>query len=166
MKIIGVDPGSRRIGIGIIERRGSSLYLLKADLLPIQSTNDADALLETKEGLMSLLKEFTPDIFAIEKLYFSNNQKTAFQVAQSRGVLIMCASEFGLPVYEYSPNEVKLGIAGYGMADKKAVAKMVRLTLKIDTLHVVDDVTDALAIAIVAAGKALLEKNPHSGRLK
>ena len=115
---------------------------------------------------MSLLKEFTPDIFAIEKLYFSNNQKTAFQVAQSRGVLIMCASEFGLPVYEYSPNEVKLGIAGYGMADKKAVAKMVRLALKINALHVVDDVTDALAIAIVAAGKALLEKNPHSGRLK
>jgi crossover junction endodeoxyribonuclease RuvC len=87
----------------------------------------------------------------IEKLYFAKNQKTAIAVAQARGVVLLSVGEHGIPVKEYTPNEVKSGITGYGFSDKKAVLKMVRLILGKHDLKIIDDASDALAIAIVAA---------------
>ena len=154
---LGIDPGTRRIGYGIVEKKkDNSLYFLTAGILDIKSTDDIGALSETQKGLRALLKKYKPDVFSIEKLYFAKNQKTAIAVAQARGVILLAAHEAGVLIKEYAPNEIKLGITGYGFADKKAVLKMVQLILGKHDLKMIDDASDALAIAIMAAN----DRNP------
>ncbi len=150
-RFLGIDPGTRRVGYGIVERRAGKLSLVDAGLLTVTSTNDADALFEIKSGIAGLLRTSSPEAVAIEKLYFAKNQKTALQVAEARGVIIATVREHGTPIIECNPNEIKLSIAGYGNADKRAVAKMVRLTLGVTELHMIDDASDALALAILCA---------------
>jgi crossover junction endodeoxyribonuclease RuvC len=157
MVILGIDPGSKRIGYGIIEKSGSSLNFLSAGILSIRNKNLPDTLTEVKSGVDNLIRKFRPGVLAIEKLYFVKNQKTALSVAEARGVIILSASQKSLKIKEFSPNEVKSGVAGYGLADKKAIAKMVSFILKKPLIKVIDDATDALAIAIVAAQKLKLD---------
>jgi len=145
---LGIDPGTRRIGYGIVEKNFADTRFVAAGILRIEGKDDIAALQETKDGIDSLIKKFKPDILAIEKLYFAKNQKTALAVAQARGVILLAAKECGIPIREYAPNEVKSNIAGYGLADKKAILKMVRLILGRRDLKVIDDASDALAIAI------------------
>ncbi len=151
MIILGIDPGTRRIGYGIIKSERGKLELLDAGLIPIKSDDDHNALLETKQGMDKLCLIHKPDICAIEKLYFSKNQKTAMQVAAARGVIVLSALEHGIPLSEFAPNEVKSLVTGYGGADKKAILKMVRLILKRPELKIIDDASDALAIAIAGS---------------
>ncbi len=149
---LGIDPGTRRIGYGIIEKVHADVCFIAAGILEIASSRDTDdiaALQETKRGIDVLIKKYKPDVFAIEKLFFAKNQKTALAVAQARGVILLAAAECGLAVKEFTPNEVKLGISGYGLADKKAMLKMVRLILGQHDLKIIDDASDALAIAIM-----------------
>jgi len=153
MIILGIDPGSRRIGFGLIRKEKGLLEMIDAGILKIKSKNDLDAIVEIKNQLSRIISEYAPALMAIEKLYFVKNQKTALAVAQSRGVIIFVATEKGLPIKEFSPNEIKAGLTGYGLADKKAVAKMVKLILKKPDLKILDDATDALAVAIVASSK-------------
>ena len=152
MIALGIDPGTRRIGYGVVECDGPALRFVDAGILSIASKDDVPALEETKRGIDALIKKHKPDVVAIEKLFFAKNQKTAIAVAQARGVVLLAATECGLPLKEYTPNEVKLGVTGYGLADKKAVLKMVRLTLGKHDLAVIDDASDALALAIMACG--------------
>jgi len=156
MIALGIDPGTRRVGYGVVRKDGGVVAFIAAGLLDIKSSDDITALYEAKRDTDRLIKKYTPDIMGIEKLYFVKNQKTAIAVAQARGVILLSARERGIPVKEYAPNEVKLGIAGYGFADKKAVLKMVRLILGKHDLKIIDDASDALAIAIVAAGERLI----------
>jgi crossover junction endodeoxyribonuclease RuvC len=149
MTILGIDPGTRRIGYGVVRKEGSDACFVVAGILDIVGTDDISALAEVKEGIDALIKKYKPDGFSIEKLYFAKNQKTALAVAQARGVILLSASERGIPIREYAPNEVKLGIAGYGFADKRAMLKMTKLILKTPDLKVIDDASDALAIAIM-----------------
>ena len=149
-KILGIDPGSRRIGYGVIEKSGSELTLLAANLFKIKSKDDMGALLETKQEIDKLIKIHKPDLLAIEKLYFAKNRKTGLEVAQARGAVILSALEHKIKIKEYAPNEIKMNLTGYGFSDKKAVAKMVRLILKKPDFEVIDDVSDAVGIAIVA----------------
>ena len=153
MITLGIDPGTRRIGYGIIEGEGNSLSFLCAGILTIESTDDASALHETKTEVGKLIKKYKPAVMGIEKLFFAKNQKTAMAVAQARGVILLAAQEAAVPIKEYTPNEVKLGITGYGFADKKAVLKMVRLILGKQDLKVIDDASDALALAIMASSR-------------
>lgn len=153
MIALGIDPGTRRVGYGLVKSAGSELAFIAAGILAIKSTDDAQALRETKEELDALIKKYRPDVMGVEKLYFAKNQKTALAVAQARGVVLLAATERGLPIKEYTPNEVKLGVTGYGLADKKAVLKMVRLMLGKHDLAVIDDASDALALAIMASGR-------------
>ena len=154
---LGIDPGTRRIGYGIIRKDGGDAVFVAAGLLDIKSGDDVAALREAKRETDLLIKKYKPDIMGIEKIYFAKNQKTAIAVAQARGIIILSASENNIPIKEYTPNEVKLGVTGYGFADKKAVLKMVRLILGKQELKVIDDASDALAIAIIAAGERLTE---------
>lgn len=148
---LGIDPGTRRIGYGVVEKKkDNSLCLLAAGILDVKSTDDIAALSETKKGVGVLLKKYKPDVFAVEKLYFGKNQKTAIAVAQARGVIILAAHEANISIKEYAPNEIKLGVTGYGSSDKKAVLKMVQLLLGRRDLDIIDDASDALAIAIMA----------------
>ncbi|HEX4104568.1 MAG TPA: crossover junction endodeoxyribonuclease RuvC [Candidatus Paceibacterota bacterium] len=153
MIALGIDPGTRRIGYGLVKHERGAFTLMAAGILEIKSKDDASALRETKDGIDALIKKHKPEVMGIEKLFFAKNQKTAIAVAQSRGVALLAATECGLPLKEYTPNEVKLGVTGYGLADKKAVLKMVRLTLGAHDLAVIDDASDALALAIMACGR-------------
>ena len=151
MIILGLDPGSTRVGYGFIRKEGQQLSFLNAGLLSITSTDPHRRLVELEASLFTLLRATTPHVVAIEKLFFMRNMKTAVAVSQSRGVLLLTLAKQKLPVLEYSPLEIKQGITGYGMASKKSVATVVAKILRIPPLHVHDDVTDALAAAILAS---------------
>jgi crossover junction endodeoxyribonuclease RuvC len=151
---LGIDPGTRRIGYGIVRSDGSSLTFVAAGILKIASDNDSSALEEAKQEIDALIKKHKPEIVAVEKLYFAKNQKTAIAVAQARGVILLAIEENHVELRECTPNEVKLGVTGYGFADKKAVLKMVRLILGNHDLKVIDDASDALALAILACNGA------------
>lgn len=152
MIILGIDPGTARAGYGVINTGGGGgPALVTAGILKVSKADDAPAILEDiHAGVERLCAEHKPEILAIEKLYFAKNQKTAFAVAEARGVILLAARNIGLEVREYSPTEVKANLTGYGGADKKAVLKMVRLVLRKPDLKIVDDASDALALALVA----------------
>lgn len=157
MIALGIDPGTRRIGYGVVACDGPDAVFVDAGILEVVSADDVPALEETKRGVDRLIKKHRPDVVAVEKLFFAKNTKTAIAVAQARGVILLAAKERGVRIKEYAPNEVKMGIAGYGFADKKAILKMVRLILKKQDLAVIDDASDALALAILSTGDRLLD---------
>ena len=151
MIILGLDPGSVRIGYGLIEKNKNKLTLVKSGLLKIKSRDKQQRLLELEKDFSKLIKKNKPDLIAMEKLFFMKNLKTALEVAQSRGVLTLIIVKHKIPLLEFSPSEIKIAVTGYGMADKKAVAKMISLILKTGEIKGPDDVTDAVATAITAA---------------
>ena len=151
MLILGIDPGSTRVGYGLIKKEKSGLRFIMAGLLKISSKDKNQRLVELEKSFSAILKKEKPDLAAIEKIFFMRNLKTAIEVAQSRGVLTLLVTKYKIPLLEYSPLEIKQRITGHGMADKKMVANMVAKILKINKINKYDDVTDALAIAIVAS---------------
>lgn len=150
MKILGIDPGSTRVGYGLIEKKKNNLKFLRAGLLKIKSRDKNQRLLDLEISFSRLLKKEKPNLVALEKLFFVKNLKTALEVSQSRGVLVLTILKNKLPLIEISPSEAKLMVSGDGRASKKAVAKMVGYFLKINTAKQIDDITDALALAIAA----------------
>lgn len=155
MRILGIDPGTSRIGFGLIETEGG-LRLLKFGTIEATEKTLPEKISAATGQLRTLLKELRPEFVGIEKLFFAKNTKTAISVAQSRGAIISVLMEHGLPIAEFSPTEVKSQVAGHGLADKKSVAKMVGVILKVKELPGYDDASDALAIAIAAAGQQKL----------
>lgn len=153
MRVLGIDPGSRRIGYGVIEH-GARPRLIAAGLLPITAARDAEALVELRERLLELVTLHEPALVGVERLFFAKNRTTGIAVGQARGVIVECLQSRGVPIAELTPNEVKQGVTGSGNAPKAAVAKMVRLILGMHGAALVDDATDALAIALVAAQRA------------
>ncbi len=154
MIVLGIDPGTTRIGYGVIETSGNSLRHIASGVLPLvpRATN-AEKLLEIKTSLEKLLEEVRPEKVGIERLFFSKNKKTALAVAEARGVLVATVARNNIPLFELAPNEVKLAVTGNGSSKKSEVAKMVSLLLRFDVSHLLDDATDALAIAIASANK-------------
>lgn len=148
--ILGIDPGTQRIGYGIIEIKNNNINLKNCGILKIKK-KDINLLKEVYNQINKIILKWKPQILSIEKLYFSKNQKTAISVAEVRGVILLTALEKNIKIKEYSPNEIKSLITGYGFADKKAVAKMVNLILKLNNHKLIDDTTDAIAISLVAA---------------
>lgn len=157
MKILGIDPGTTRIGYGLIESSGGDLLALNYGLLDITGKNDSEKLLSAGETFKKLLEKTKPDLVAIEELFFTKNQKTAMAVAGARGVLKFIALQKGYTVREYGPGEVKLAVTSYGASDKKAVTEMTKRILKLKSIAGPDDVADALAIAITAASRAKID---------
>jgi crossover junction endodeoxyribonuclease RuvC len=155
MIVLGIDPGTKRIGYGLVKKDGPHFTCLDAGILKVSSSEQKLILQEAKQGLSEVIKKYDPQLLAIERLYFAKNKKTALSVAEARGVILLSAAEYGIPVIEYAPNAVKLGVAGYGNADKKAVWKMVQLTLKLQG-NLIDDASDALALAIMGCGERLV----------
>lgn len=150
MIILGIDPGSTRIGYGAInyDREPS---LIRYGTLEIVDRNPAGQIREAVMGFSALLEELQPTLVAVEKIYFEKNRKTGIAVAQTRGALIAEIQKHGLRFREYDPTTIKKTVAGYGRADKKAVAKMVCISLKVPSLSGHDDASDALAVALTAA---------------
>jgi crossover junction endodeoxyribonuclease RuvC len=151
MVILGIDPGSVRVGFGVIEKIGGRLSYVQSGLLKVVSGSPATRLITLETEFTSLLRKTRPEIVGLERLFFMKNQKTAFSVAEARGILLGVLAKRAIPWVEFTPPQVKLATTGDGRASKSAVAKMVRHFLSLSAYAVVDDVTDALAIAIAAS---------------
>lgn len=151
-KILGIDPGTNILGWGLIEKNGSKITALKYGCVRTESNSHLpDRLLIIFRALCDILTKESPDEVAIEELFFFKNQKTVMSVAQARGAAVVSAKQKGLPVFEYTPLQVKQALTGYGRADKKQIQEMVKLTCKLKECPQPDDAADALAIAICHA---------------
>ena len=150
MKVLAIDPGYGRCGVAVVEKNnGAKEVLLYSACIETSAKMDFPARLATVVNECArLMDQHAPDCVAIEKLYFEKNQKTAMHVAEVRGALISAANGAGLKVSEYTPGEVKSAAAGWGGADKKAVAQMLHALVKIDKKIQHDDEYDAIAIAV------------------
>ncbi|MEK7640878.1 MAG: crossover junction endodeoxyribonuclease RuvC [Patescibacteria group bacterium] len=155
MRILGIDPGTSRIGFGVIETAGG-LRLVDYGVIEAKEKTLTEKIANFSKKFEKLIKDCNPELAAIEKLFFAKNQKTAIEVAQARGILIAALVNRNIPIVEYGPTEVKLNVTGYGLADKAAVARMVKMILKVKDLPGHDDAIDAIAIAITAASNRLL----------
>ena len=156
MIILGIDPGNVRAGYGFIRKSGSKFIHLKSGVLKIPPHSDLGIqLLALEKDLEKLIGEIKPDLVGIEKIFMTKNKKTGIFVAQARGLIIKIVAEHGLKLVELTPPSIKLAVTGYGRADKKAVAKMVGLFLKMETAGLLDDETDALATAIAASNRVV-----------
>ncbi len=152
MIVLGIDPGYAITGYGIIDYQSNRLTCLDYGTISTQAGLAFELrLLKIADKLDLLIQSWHPEIMAIEELFFSRNTTTAIGTAQARGVAILSGARAGLPVYEYTPMQVKQAVAGYGRAEKQQVQQMVRLLLRMQTLPKPDDAADALAIAICHA---------------
>ena len=156
MKVLAIDPGYGRCGVAVVEKNGGGKeILLYSDCIETSAKEDFPArLLTVADECARLIRQHKPDCVAMEKLYFSNNQKTAMRIAEVRGALINCVSGFGLTVAEYTPGEIKSAAAGSGSADKAQVAKMLHALVKIDKKIRHDDEYDAIAIGVTHLARA------------
>ncbi len=149
MLVLGIDPGTALCGYGLVrqERDEMSLVAYGAVSTPANSPLPA-RLLQIYNELNGLIERHHPDAAAVEKLFFAKNSRTALAVGHARGVALLVAAQAQVPVFEYTPNEVKQAIAGYGGADKNQMQQMVRVLLGLDFVPEPDDAADAVAIAI------------------
>ncbi len=152
MVILGVDPGYAITGYGVVEYNENRLRVLEYGVISTHAGQPfPERLLEIASKLDQLIVTLKPQTMAVEELFFSRNTTTAIGTAQARGVAILCGARSGLPVYEYTPMQVKLAVAGYGKADKAQVQQMVRVLLGLEKIPRPDDAADALAVAICHA---------------
>lgn len=149
MKILGIDPGMAIVGYGLVEYDGEDCTLLHSGSIQTDKNKHESArLLEIYNDMETIVEMYKPDAASIEKLFFFKNQTTVMPVAHARGVILTVLEKYGIPIYEYTPMEVKQVLTGYGRADKKEVEQMVRFTLGAEQLPKLDDTVDAIAIAI------------------
>ena len=149
MTIVGIDPGYAIVGYGAVEFKSNAFKTLEYGAVTTPAGMSFDKRLAVIDReITELMARRKPDSIAVEKLFFNTNQKTAIDVAQARGVMIVAAARLGIPVFEYTPLQVKTAVVGYGRAEKEQVQEMTRIILGLDKVPRPDDVADALAIAI------------------
>jgi crossover junction endodeoxyribonuclease RuvC len=147
--VLGIDPGTARLGYAIVRAERSVLELLCADVIATPATMDMHLRLQLIfQSLLATIARYQPTEMAVEELFFAKNATTAIGVGQARGVALLAAAETGLSVSEYKPMQVKQAIHGYGLATKAQVGEMVRALLRLPALLHPDDAADAAAIAI------------------
>ncbi len=152
MIILGIDPGYAITGFGVVHYKNNHFRVL--DYGVVRTSADMpfpERLLAIQQALGELLDRYNPDCVAIEELFFSRNTTTAIGTAQARGVAVVTSAASDLPVYEYTPMQVKLAVTGYGRAEKQQVQEMVRILLNLTEAPKPDDAADALAVAICHA---------------
>jgi crossover junction endodeoxyribonuclease RuvC len=149
VRVLGVDPGLGRTGVALVEGRPGSLRLVHASCIEIEAGGDDGVrLLVLSRLLAQWAADLHPDVAAVERLYFSTNRQTAMRVSQARGVILCTLAAAGVPVAEYTPNEIKESIAGYGAATKRQVLRMCAALLGVAQIAGPDDTADACAAAI------------------
>jgi crossover junction endodeoxyribonuclease RuvC len=150
MLALGLDPGTATTGYGLVRLApdGGLLAVKFGVITTPKNTPAPERLLTLYDQLQALLHEHNPETVAVEKLFFQRNVTTALAVGQARGVMLLALARAGLEVFEYTPNEIKQAVAGYGSADKRQVQEMVRVLLVLDDIPRPDDAADALAVAI------------------
>jgi crossover junction endodeoxyribonuclease RuvC len=149
MRVLGVDCGSRVTGYGVIDTDGADCVFVRCGAIRSKSSDPLPYRLKSiYSGIVGIIREFQPDAAAYENLFYATNVQSALKLGHVRGVSIFAAVEANLPVFEYSPLEVKSAVTGYGRAEKPQVQQMVRALLKLNALPEPFDASDALAVAI------------------
>ena len=155
MRILGIDPGLAIVGFGLIEAETGKTQMLQYGAVNTSAGLPlATRLVQIEQDLTQLIQQFKPDEIAIEELFFSNNITTGIAVAHARGIILCPAAKSGIPLFEYTPMQVKQAVVGYGLAEKRQVMDMVRRLLKLKAVPRPDDAADALALAICHARSA------------
>lgn len=150
MRVLGIDPGVAVTGYGVLEEVSvrEAIVVSMGHIRSDQGMALPARLDVIYQELQGLVMNYRPEAVAIEELFFSRNSRTAMLVSQARGVVLLAAAQAGLPVYEYTPLEVKQAVSGQGRAPKQQVQKMVQLLLRLEDIPRPDDVADALAVAV------------------
>ena len=152
MRILGIDPGIAATGYGLIEVQGSALTCIEYGCIETsKEETPGNRLLLLEEGIGKVLNDFRPDVVGIETLFFAKNIKTAMPVSEARGVILLSIARKKLPVFEFSPPQIKSAVAGHGRADKKQIQRMVQHILRLSELPKPDDAADGLACAITCS---------------
>jgi len=147
--ILGVDPGTAATGYGIIKKTKKGLKCLEYGCIETSpKKSHALRLKELEEKLKKIIKKHNPDIAAVEDIFFFKNLKTAMKVSQAKGVILLALAKANIPIFEYTPLQVKMGVCGYGKADKQQVQRMIQVLLNLKTIPRPDDAADALATAV------------------
>ena len=149
MRILGIDPGIAIVGFGLIEAdRGRTQLLNYGAITTPAGLPLARRLVQIEQDMEALIAQLKPDAIAVEELFFSNNITTGIAVAHGRGIILCTAEKSGVPLYEYTPMQVKQAITGYGKAVKKQIQEMTRIMLRLESVPKPDDTADALGMAI------------------
>ncbi|MEK7600641.1 MAG: crossover junction endodeoxyribonuclease RuvC [Patescibacteria group bacterium] len=148
VRILGIDPGTHRVGFGVVELEGQRLAPIAFDTLEYTLPSHGERLVALEKDVVALLKRHQPHAVAMERLFFAQNKTTALSVSEARGVISLCVARRKLQLLEFTPSQVKLAVASHGQADKRQVTHMVKLLLHITSPIAHDDTTDALAVAI------------------
>ena len=151
MIILGIDPGSTRIGFGIIKQEQNRFQCLAYGTIDNPGKERGADLKNTATELATLISQYRPDCAVIEKLFFTKNQKTAMAVSETRGVLVLTCAQHGIPIQEYTPLQVKQAVASYGGASKQQIQRMVQALFGLSEPVRPDDAADALALALCAS---------------
>ena len=155
MIVLGIDPGTARLGFGVLRKEGSRLVHVAHGCLETPKTMPhAERLSVLHAGLHELVAAHRPELVGVEKLFFQKNVKTAMTVSEARGVTLLALRDRGVPISEHTPMQVKMAVTGYGGADKRQVQEMVRRLLSLSAIPKPDDAADALAIAYCAGVSA------------
>jgi crossover junction endodeoxyribonuclease RuvC len=166
MRILGIDPGLATIGWGVIETNGfkHSSVAFGHIQTPTRLTVEK-RLAMIFDDLDTIIKKYSPECATIEELFFNTNITTGIAVAHGRGVILASAEKCGIPLFEYTPSQVKLAVTGYGKADKHQVMDMTKRLLNLKSLPRPDDAADALAIALCHA-RSITSRLPQAGNVK
>nr|WP_325259047.1 crossover junction endodeoxyribonuclease RuvC [uncultured Oscillibacter sp.] len=152
MRVLGIDPGFATIGFGLVEAdRGQAHMLTYGAITTPAGLPLSRRLYQIGTDMEDLLGQLKPDVISIEELFFNTNITTGIAVAHGRGVLLYAAEKCGVPLFEYTPSQVKLAVTGYGKAEKRQVMDMTRRLLKLKAVPRPDDAADALALALCHA---------------
>ena len=149
MIILGIDPGFAIVGVGVIEYKGNKFRVIDYYAVSTKAGLPLEERLRLiYDGIEETIEKYKPDYMAIEELFFNTNTTTAIDVAQARGVIVLAAESCGVPIFEYTPLQVKQSVTGYGKAEKHQVMEMVKNLLSLSEVPKPDDTADALALAI------------------
>ncbi len=164
IRILGVDPGFGRVGWGVVEKqKGDWVHVAHGCIETDKKYSFIERLLQVQEELNKVIKEFKPNQSAVEDLFFYKNVKTAIQVGQARGVILLALHMAGLPIDEYTPLQVKQAMTGYGRAEKKQMQKIVQMHLQMKNKITQDDAADALAVALTCGYSLAFKRKTSKG---
>ena len=165
MRILGIDPGIAIVGFGLIESDRGNMRMLQYGAVTTEAGLPlATRLVQIEDDMRALIRQLQPDEIAIEELFFSKNITTGIAVAHGRGVVLCTAERLGIPIFEYTPMQVKQAVVGYGKAEKRQVMLMTQHLLHMKEIPKPDDAADALALAIChsrSATSLLRRKDPN-----
>jgi len=166
MRILGIDPGYATIGFGLIEAERAQVHMVTYGAITTPAGLPlSKRLYQIGSDMEELIQQLKPDVIAVEELFFNTNITTGISVAHGRGVILYAAEDCGIPLFEYTPSQVKLAVTGYGKADKHQVMDMTKRLLQLKSIPRPDDAADALALALCHA-RSVTSRLPQTKPIK